>query len=429
MPNRSSGAGYSVVHLVSQEVTKDLIGPQVVDHMQWQRTAPGPNAPRRVAVGLLEPARSAVTSGVRRRVAALGERAPDVKVALLPYVGRLGLRRNAALLARRVRALAGGERIVLHCRGESAGEWALALAPHLRDAGIVADIRGAWPEELLFLRGFDGVDEADAPARRDYEAAMSKLRTVLSAAGSVISVSDGMLEWLRSVGVSDDKLAYVPCCVRQVAFSAADRERIRRDLGVAEKLVVAYAGTVTRYQHLEDGLIPFFRALHEQCGQAHLLCLTNDVDCMRAMLANALVAPDAATVVRVDQSDTAAYLSAADAGLLLRAPSVMNRFSQPTKLGEYLSSGVPVIVSRGTGIVGELVEGNCAGMQIDWFSQDQEGRAREAGRIVHCLTSRSVPLRAGALALCEREFLWSTYVNVVREAYGRSLRDTDRSVE
>lgn len=421
MPNNSSTSGYAVVHLVSQEVTKELIGPQVVDHMEWQRTAPGPNAPSRVAVGFLEPARSAVTSRVRRRVAALGERARDVDVALLPYVGRLGLRRNAALLARRVRALAGGERIVLHCRGESAGEWALALAPHLDDAGIVADIRGAWPEELLFLRGFDGVEEADAPSRHDYEVALSKLRTVLSAAGSVISVSAGMLEWLRELGVSSDKLAYVPCCVSRLAFSTADRERIRHDLGLSDKLVVAYAGTVTRYQHLEDGVIPFFCELREQNARAHLLCLTTDVDHMRALLAGARVAAGDATVVRVDQQETGAYLSAADAGLLLRAPSRMNRFSQPTKLGEYLSSGVPVIVSRGTGIVGELVEGNGAGMQIDWFSLDPPGRAREVSRLARCLTSRPGALRCGALELCEREFLWQAHTNVVRHAYRRAL--------
>lgn len=429
MPNGTGGAGYAVVHLVSQEVTKDLIGPQVVDHMAWQRAAPGPDAPRRVAVAFLEPARSAATSRVRRRVAALGKRAPGVTVALLPYVGRLGLRRNAALLARRVRALAGGERIVLHCRGESAGEWALALAPHLRDAGIVADIRGAWPEELLFLRGFDGVDEADAPGRRDYEAALAKLRTVVSAAGSVISVSAGMLEWLQSLGVPDGKLAYVPCCVSRPAFSAADRARIRRDLGVSEKLVVAYAGTVTRYQHLGDGVIPFFCALREQSARVHLLCLTNDVDHMRALLAGAQVAADDVTVVRVDQLETAAYLSAADAGLLLRAPSRMNRFSQPTKLGEYLASGVPVIVSRGTGIVGELVEANCAGIEVDWFSLDHAARVREAARVAHHIASRGEALRAGALALCEREFSWSTYVNVVRQAYRRSLRNIEQSVE
>src|SRR5690242_14975708 len=56
MPESSTARAtdYALVHLVSQEMTKDLIGSQVIDHMQWQCTANGEGRPAITAVVFLE---------------------------------------------------------------------------------------------------------------------------------------------------------------------------------------------------------------------------------------------------------------------------------------------------------------------------------------------------------------------------------------
>jgi glycosyltransferase involved in cell wall biosynthesis len=130
---------------------------------------------------------------------------------------------------------------------------------------------------------------------------------------------------------------------------------------------------------------------------------------------------DQATVLTVAQGDVARYLSAADAGLLLRAPSRMNRFSQPTKLGEYLAAGLPVIVSRGTGRVDRLIEENAAGFVVDVFEVSWPQLVSEADRVWHDLRAGGDELRRKALALCQREFLWSSYTDRVRDAYVSAL--------
>jgi len=300
-------------------------------------------------------------------------------------------------------------------------KWAAALKSFFPESGIVADIRGAWPEELLFDRGFEDPDVADSVSRAAYELAIARLQSALGHAAAVFSVSPDLLNWLSMIGAPQEKLTYVPCCVPRVQFSPDARERLRTALGMTERLVFAYLGTVSKYQHIHDGLVPFFRALIKQCPSAHLLCLTSDPQSICQALAAGGLPLDRATVLCLPHDQVAAHLCAADAGLLLRAPSRMNKFSRPTKLAEYLACGLPVVLSRGMGETDSLVERAGAGIVIDAFSPDAAGVLSEAGRVIAALAQNIEAMRANALALARSEFLWACYTDRVRSAYYRAL--------
>lgn len=412
---------YVLVHVVAGESLADLIAPQVIDHLVTQARTNGDRRPARVIALFLEPARIALSGRMRRRIAAFRARAPEVEVMLHPFVSRLGVPRNAWVASRRIQRRVNGQRIVFHCRGEQGAEWAAAMQIHLPESVIIADIRGAWPEEFLFSRGYDGPGGADPDTLRGYDHLLGRLRTTLARAAGVISVSPGMLEWLGEQGANRDRLTYVPCCVRTVTFDRAVREKIRGELALSHRIVLAYAGTLGRYQHIEDGLIPFFRAMAERHNDVHLLAIVPEPDALKRMLHAQGIPSDRATIVSVAQHVVARYLSAADAGLLLRAPSRMNRFSQPTKLGEYLSAGLPVVVSRGTGQVDRLIEEDDAGFAVDAFDVPWPRLVAEADRVWRGIRSRGEELRRNAMRLCEREFLWTSYTERVRDVYESAL--------
>ncbi len=413
--------GYAVVHLVVQEAEKPLIGPQVLDHMQWQATAGGPGRPAVVAVGLLEPARVALRSRAAERARELQRRAPAVRVVLLPYVSRLGTRRSAFLIAPRLRRVVGSRRIVFHCRGERAVEWAMALRRAFPGAGIVADIRGPWPEEFLFARGYDGPECADPRSLEGYHLSLSRLHEALAHAGAVISVSAGMLEWLHGLGVARRRLTYVPCCVTRTTFHPDVRRAQRAALGFDGHLVFVYLGILARYQHVAGGVLPFFREVLRHRPTAHLLVLTPDTAEMRSLLEPMKIPPERVTVLSVPQPDVPRYLAAADAGLLLRQPSRLTKVVQPVKLGEYLAAGLPVVVSRGAGRVAEMVERSGAGIVVAYTGDPQEDLAGEVARTCAVLERDGDALRERALKLCEREFLWARYTTAVRDAYRQAL--------
>lgn len=418
---------YAVVQLVADEMHKDLIGAQVVDHMMWQASADAPDRPASVTVGFLEAARNAIRSRSRRRLRELRLRAPAVRMIVLPYSSRVGVEASARWNALRLRRLTGGRPAVFHCRGESALEWALALRRHFTGAGLVADIRGPWAEELLFARGYDGPQNADDLSAREYQRARRRLAGLLTNVDVVLTVSPGMVEWLEDVGVTRGRVAYVPCCVSRVTFSEEDRRRVRAELGLGDRLVFVYLGSATPYQYLKDGVAPFFRLAAER-ADTHLLVLTPDAEAMRGLLSAAGVPDGRVTIRRVANVEVPAFLAASDAGLLLSEPHRLASVVQPVKLGEYLAAGVPVVVSRGATHVARMIERSGAGLVLEPPPSQLSSHARTVEELCERLRREGGRMRRAAVTLCEQELTWSRYTAVVRQAYRRALSHGAESV-
>lgn len=424
--SRDGNSPYLLLHLVSREALTPLVASQVVDHAEWQAVAEGPGAPAAVAVGILEPLRVAVSRALRERLREFATRAPHVKVTLLPFLGR-ALRWSTALLARKIARLAGGRDIVMHCRGEEAVIWGSEFAARLvREGlriGIVADIRGAWPDEFLLARGFDGPDRAPPDARAGYDFHLDYLRKALDRANAILTVSRPLAKWLVSHGAIGSRITPVPCAVSRLAYSAETRAKARHELGVSpDTLVLAYVGSIAAYQHVEDGALRFVRHALDRDDRVCLLVLTNEAASFRRLIAKAGISQDKCRVMSLPQAAVPGFLCAADAGLLLRAPNRVNEVSLPVKLAEYLSCGVPVIVSRITGWVDELVERDGAGLAVSWFGASEAEQERETRRVIDELRSDLAGYRARALKLCREQFLWSAHTEAVRQAYIGALR-------
>ena len=415
--------GYALVHLVAHESFEELIEAQVVEPMIQQDRLGGPLRPSPVIIGFLEPARIALRPGHRRRMHALRRRSAPVVTVVLPFVSRLGIRANAWLSALRLRRLCRRRPVILHCRGESATMWGAAIARFIPNAAVVSDVRGVWPDEFLWRRGYRTPDEADPQTRQDYGVAIARMRAAVASADGIFAVSSALAEWLSRLGVRPERVLRVPCCVSEISYTATARDARRSALGITNQTVLAYLGGVAPYQHLEDGLIPFVRIALALDEGVHVLCITNDPGRMQALLEQGgVTSRSRITIVRVPQAEVPGVLAAADAGFLLREPTPVNRVAMPVKVGEYLASGIPLIVSRISGELDELVRAYDAGVVVSWFELGEAERVQEVRRVLSVLRDRRDALRAGALALCEARFLWAAHVPVIRQAYAQALR-------
>jgi glycosyltransferase involved in cell wall biosynthesis len=414
-------SAYTLVHLVAGETTKDLVIPQVVLHMVEQAKVDGPLRPSRVVVVFLEPARIAAQRAVRERVAQIRKLAPSVRVALIPYVSRFGLKANAHVTARLIRRLAGSGDVVFHCRGEWAVLWAAELAGYFDHAGIVADVRGAWPEEALAKRGFSGPENADAQGVRDFHLQLAIVQEALARAGEILTVSSGMRDWLERLGVTPGRLHYVPSCVPRLTYSHAVRVDQRRELGVGDELLYCFLGSAESYATIGDGLAPFLRATFDAFDDVRLLMVTDRPKDMRSILDASGIAESRALIVGAPHDQVWRYLCAADCGCILKQRGRLNRTWQPVKLGEYLAAGLPVVVSCGIGRVDDMITASGAGLAVDLFDGDDADLASEAVRVHDALRNDATRMRERALQLCSDEFLWSRYVDRVRHAYSRAL--------
>ena len=148
-------------------------------------------------------------------------------------------------------------------------------------------------------------------------------------------------------------LEVIPCCVdlERFTFADSDRKSTRASLSIPEEATVfVYSGSLGTW-YLSDEMARFVRRYAEQTGEKVVLLWLVNNDQPQARRASAQVGLTDSQVrfVSAAPKDVPRYLAAADVGLALIKQSFSKRSSSPTKYAEYLSMGMPVVISRDVG--------------------------------------------------------------------------------
>jgi glycosyltransferase involved in cell wall biosynthesis len=271
-----------------------------------------------------------------------------------------------ALRAKLQRHCRSVENIVLHCRGTESTLAALRACRGLLRIKVLSDVRGINAPEAMMYQGHVEPDDAPVSIRQLYAERDERQRQAVTSAGAVICVSRAMREELGlRWNIRTESFGVVPCCtdVEAGARAASRREITRGELGLADKLVIAYCGGCQPWQMLDQSLA-LFRCISEVRPNAHLLALTTDGAGIPSALTSNGIAADQYSILSVPHFKVAEILAAADVGLLLRDASVVNRVASPVKFAEYLSCGLPVIISNGVGDYSGEVKRQALGMVV-----------------------------------------------------------------
>lgn len=282
---------------------------------------------------------------------------------------------------------------LVHVRSYVAATMALPL---VRALGVpwLFDMRGFWPDE-----------KADAGAwpreGRLYRSAKAVERTLLTRSTAITVLTNAMQAWLRRdcpyAAQIRAPISVIPTCADLSTFraSAPRDEALARELAGAR--VLAYVGSFgTWYMAREMG--EFYLAWRRR-GPSKLLVISRDEPAeLRAVLrAEGL---EAELVHRPSsREEVAPRIRCADAAMCFVRPTFSKTGSSPTKLGELLGCGVPVVANL-VGDMGTVLEGTRAGVVVD---ASRPGSFDDAAA---SLWERSVdPTIAGeARALAERWF-------------------------
>lgn len=174
--------------------------------------------------------------------------------------------------------------------------------------------------------------------------------------------------------VNRDKImaSCIPCCVDMNRFNMLtidERKRIREELAMGDEFTLLYLGSLGTCYFLNKMLL-FFKKLKEIDSQAIFLFLTSyEQNGIFESAMKAGVATDSIKVKFVHPALVHRWVGVADAGIYFINP-YKKLGSCPIKLGEFLSAGIPVVINRGIGDSGELVEDNKVGVVVDNFDDD-----------------------------------------------------------
>ena len=216
------------------------------------------------------------------------------------------------------------------------------------------DTRALWLEEMI------------AAGRLRRGAVLHRLlaraeRWALRRAAGVVSLTEAALPHLRELAgapADDARFVVIPTCV--------DLDRFRPPAAPppADPPTVGVLGTVTSGWFKLDWLAAFFRAVAAARPDARFVVLSrDDPAAVRAALAGA-VAGDRLTVRAVDPADVPAAIAGFTAGAFFYATGPARLAGCPTRLGELLACGVPVVANRGSGDVDAVLDRFAVGVGV-----------------------------------------------------------------
>jgi len=319
--------------------------------------------------------------------------------------------RKASTLVRRNRIE------MVHARGHIPATIALALKRRF-GVKMIFDLRGLMAEEYVDAEHWR---EGGVP----YRLTKAAERRILAATDGIVTLTERIWpiikEWpgLRGRSVHHE---VIPCCVdlSLFKFSDVDRERRRKELGLEDQFTVVYSGSLDGW-YLTEKMADFFATLLKGNQSAHLLWLTNgSPERIRELMRSRHVETKNFSVLSVASAEVPSYLAAADAGLAFIKRCISKLASSPTKNGEYLACGLPLVINAGVGDSDALINDWKAGVLIEEFS---DAEFAETGRAIEAMVARP-EVREKARAVAEQLFDLNTigaerYVSLYERVLGQ----------
>jgi glycosyltransferase involved in cell wall biosynthesis len=237
-----------------------------------------------------------------------------------------------------------------------------------RGVPLLNDIRGFWIDEKVYK----GSLRAKGPI---YRVAKRLEAWVLTGSDAIVSLADTGQVALRGFECfrksTPPPMTTIPTCV--------DLElHRRRSPRTRQSLVVGYVGSMSD-DYLPDQICRFFLAVRRRHPDARLHLVTKSEPLRIGGILQEFGVPAGSVVItNVSPDAVPAEIEKFDIALSLIRPGFAKLASCPTKVGEYLAAGVPVVSNSGIGDLDALISENRIGWILSGFDTHDIDRALDA---------------------------------------------------
>ena len=270
---------------------------------------------------------------------------------------------------------------MIHARGHIPATIALALKKRF-PIKMIFDVRGLMAEEYVDAEHW----------RKDslpYRITKATERSIFAQTDAVVTLTERIWPIIREWEGLRGRTPHhevIPCCVdlERFRFSEDERARRRSELGLTDQFTIVYSGSLDGW-YLTEKMADFFVSVVRVNPRAHMLWLTNGShERVRELMQGRGVAKENYSVLSVAAAEVPSYLAAADAGLAFIKRCVSKLASSPTKNGEYLACGLPLIINEGIGDSDALIGKWQAGVLVSEFT---DAAYRTAGEIIEAMAA------------------------------------------
>jgi len=264
---------------------------------------------------------------------------------------------------------------VIHARSYVAAltSWVLKRLCNIK---FIFDMRGFWADERV---------EAGLWPPNGMLFKITKFfeRKFLLSANTIVSLTNAAKKEIEGFWYMKHKTTpvdVIPTCVDTDLFRIMDgpkgHQTIKPEL--RDEFMFVYVGSVSTWYMLEE-MLDFFMHSLIFIPNAHFLFITYESQIVQGQILKKKINPVFFTIISVEHAMVPIYLSLAKAGLAFYKPGYSRKACCPTKLGEYLACGVPVIVNSDIGDSEEIIKAEKVGITFNEFNE------KEYNRIIHKL--------------------------------------------
>jgi len=260
---------------------------------------------------------------------------------------------------------------LVHCRSYISAIAGLKLKRR-KGVPLLFDMRGFWPEEKTEGGAWDLCNPLYRAVYSYFKGLESDL--LRDSDHIIILTEAGRCQLLSRSECKDQagRVSVIPCCVDFDHFPLAEKLRpeARARLGIGERTsVLAYLGSVGSWYMLDE-MLDLFRVYSRIHPDALFLFITTEEpEPIRQSAVLHGIDPQTILVTAASREEVPRFLAAADAGVSFIKPVFSKMASSPTKLGEMLAMGIPVIANDGIGDVAPILASTESGVVIREFSE------------------------------------------------------------
>lgn len=249
---------------------------------------------------------------------------------------------------------------IIHCRSYIAAHIGLWMKKSF-DTKFIFDMRGFWADERV-----DGKlwNLTNPIFKGIYNYFKRMERRFFQEADYIISLTYNGKEIISSGGLNYEvktPIEVIPCCVDLELFQTKQTKKKNQNF------ILSYIGSISTWYMLDE-MLDFFKVLMLKLTNANFLFVTREpkewiLDRCRIKG----IEESSILIESAERKEVPAYIEQSDASIFFIKPVFSKRASSPTKQGEIMAMGVPIICNANVGDTDYVIKKYNAGILVRKF--------------------------------------------------------------
>jgi len=216
----------------------------------------------------------------------------------------------------------------------------------------------------------------------------------------------------------------IPCCVDTNLFNHQNTNKnniytLKKELKINdENFVLGYVGSIGTWYMLPE-MLDFFKVLKDRLPNAIFLFITNEpAEKIKAVASSKNINTSDIIVNSCLHAEVPTYISLFTVSIYFILPAYSKKASSPTKQGELMVMGIPIICNANVGDADKIISETNSGWVVNNFEQ------QEYETITQKIISQPLPDKNTIIQHGIKEFNLQTGAEKFRKTYERILFNT-----